>query len=224
MKRAMILAAGRGTRMGTLTETTSKVLLRVGNHYLIEYALQRLKEAGIFEIVINVFHFAEQIQDVIGDGSRYGVTIHYSIEDELLETGGGIVKALPLLGEEPFLVMSGDIISDFPLKTLTNKLTGLAHLVMVTNPAYHVSGDFGLDQNKLSLEATPKLTFANIGIYHPSLFRGCKPIPFRLASILTPNIQDHLITGEHYHGFWMNVGTPQDLVEANKLLQEPALR
>ena len=135
--RAMIFAAGRGERMRKLTELLPKPLLHVAGHYLIEYAICNLKRAGIREIVINVSYRGEQIKDALGNGERYGVNIVYSEEKERLETGGGIVQALPLLGDEPFVVMSSDIITDFPLQNLLHYSNSLAHLIMVPNPPYH---------------------------------------------------------------------------------------
>jgi len=211
MKRAMILAAGRGERMGELTAQTPKPLLRAGGRYLIDYAIQNLKQAGIKEIVINISYRAEQIKSALGDGSHYGVNIFYSEEAERLETGGGIFQALPLLGDEPFLVVSGDIITDFPLQQLPQHLDGLAHLVMVPNPAWHPHGDFGLHEGRLVLPADAKFTFGNIGVYHPALFANCQPGHFRLASLLNPAIEAGQVTGELYQGKWHNVGTPADL-------------
>src|SRR5262245_47836758 len=140
MKKAMILAAGRGERMGELTSLQPKPLLRVAGHYLIEYAIANIKRAGISDIVINVSYRADQIKSALGDGKRYGVNIVYSEEKERLETGGGIFQALPLLGNEPFLVYSCDIITNYPLNLLPHQPNGLAHLIMVTNPVYHPHG------------------------------------------------------------------------------------
>ncbi|OGT56706.1 MAG: hypothetical protein A3F14_00990 [Gammaproteobacteria bacterium RIFCSPHIGHO2_12_FULL_43_28] len=209
--RAMILAAGRGERMGVLTAKTPKPLLKVGQHYLIEYALSNLKRAGVIEIVINIAYHATLIKNALGDGRRYGLTIHYSEEENRLETGGGIFKALPLLGDEPFLVMSSDIITHYPLEKLPRQLTGLAHLVMIANPSYHPNGDFGLRDGIIDQSAKPTFTFANIGVYHPDLFSNCKPGYFPLKDVLLPAISDGRVTGEMYAGSWYNVGTPADL-------------
>lgn len=209
--RAMILAAGRGERMGALTADTPKPLLRVGQHYLIEYAIANLKKAGIREIVINLAYRGDQIQDALGDGSRYGVALLYSHEPQRLETGGGIFQALSLLGDEPFVVLSADVITAYPLTQLPKKPEGLAHLVMVSNPPYHPGGDFGLRENYIDAAATPKLTFGNVSVLSPALFAGCQPGYFRLGDVLLPAIKKRLITGEHYKGLWYNVGTPDDL-------------
>src|SRR5579872_5443509 len=142
--RAMILAAGKGERMGELTRHTSKALLKVQGRYLIEYSLMSLVRAGFTEIVINVCHFAQQIKDALGHGERYGVSIQYSDEVEALESGGGIFKALPLLGDNPFLVLSCDVICHYSLKQLPTNMDHLAHLVLVNNPDFHPRGDFCL--------------------------------------------------------------------------------
>lgn len=211
MKRAMILAAGRGERMGELTVNTPKPLLRVDGRYLIEYAISSMKNAGIYDIVINISWHAEQIKAALGNGSGYGVNIVYSEEPERLEVGGGILNALPLLGNEPFLVMSSDIITDYPLQELTSKLNGLAHILMVNNPDYHVEGDYGLTNGKIDLHAEKKFTFASVGVYSPDLFTHCTLKHFRLTHVLNPAILAGKVTGEHYQGCWRNVGTPADL-------------
>lgn len=218
--RAMILAAGRGERMGELTAQTPKPLLRVGEHCLIEYSIANLKRAGIEEIVINVSYHAEQIKTHLGDGKRYGVKLFYSEEKERLETGGGIFQALPLLGSDPFVVLSCDIITDFPLSTLPKQPTGLAHLVLVQNPSYHPRGDFGLVNDMVDLSAAPALTFANISVMRPELFANCDPGHFRLTKLLMPAIQNKQMTGECYQGLWYNVGTPDDLVQVRSRVNE----
>ena len=218
--RAMILAAGRGERMGEITHRVPKPLLRIAGNYLIEYALFSLKRAGIHEIVINISYLGDQIKAALGDGSRYGVTIAYSEEKERLETGGGIFQALPLLGEDPFIVMSSDIVTDYPLQQFPRHLNGLAHLVMVDNPSYHARGDFGLCQGVIDINAQPTLTFASVGIYHPALFAGCEPGHFRLTKVLHPAIAKGLVTGEHYQGTWYNVGTLEELSMADQRARE----
>jgi aminoglycoside/choline kinase family phosphotransferase len=217
-RRAMVLAAGQGKRMGELTARTPKPLLLVAGKYLIEYALLSLKEAGVSEIVINIANFGDQIKEALGCGKRYGLNIFYSEEKERLETGGGIYKALPLLGEGPFLVMSSDIITSYPLVQLQKReLSGLAHLVMVNNPPYNLQGDFGLRDGLLNLDVNETFTFANLAILHPGLFAGCGEGHFRLATtLLVPAIQQGKVTGEHFEGKWYNVGTPGDLLEVNK--------
>jgi N-acetyl-alpha-D-muramate 1-phosphate uridylyltransferase len=214
--RGMILAAGRGTRMRELTAKTPKPLLRVGKHYLIEYAIQRFKQAGIFEIVINIAYLAAQIKAALGSGERYGVNILYSEETEPLEAGGGLVTALPLLGDEPFICTSADVITDFPLQKFHAPTNALAHLMMVDNPHFLPAGDFGLREGMIDLDAKPTLTFGNVGIYDPTIFKGLpagKVIQW--AEIMMPHIKKHQISGEKYRGIWYNIGTPEDLAEAN---------
>lgn len=220
MKHAMILAAGRGERMGELTAKLPKPLLRVGGHFLIEYAIFNVKRAGIKEIIINLSYLGEQIKKALGDGTQYGVKILYSEELERLETGGGIFRALPLLGQEPFLVVSSDIITDYPLKQLPQHPDGLAHLVMVSNPSYHPCGDYGLCDGKINFESRPTLTFANIGVYRPELFSVCKAGNFRLTKVLNPVISAGRVSGEHYQGLWYNIGTPDDLTEVGQRARE----
>lgn len=212
--RAMILAAGRGERMGKLTEYTPKPLLKVHGKYLIEYALQSLIATNIKEIVINVSYKAELIQQTLGDGNQYGVQITYSIEKERLETGGGILNALHLLGRDPFIVISSDIITDFKLQKLTLPAGKLAHLILVDNPSFHPQGDFGLTNNLLNRITKPTFTFANMGIYDPAFFSNATPGYFPLSKLLFPAIDQGLISAEHYHGLWFNIGKPEDLEEA----------
>lgn len=209
----MILAAGRGERMGKLTADTPKPLLRAGGRYLIEYMIEQIKRAGITDIVINVAYRGEQIQQALGNGNQYGVHIEYSVEPERLETGGGIFQALPLLGSDPFLVVSSDVVTDFPLASLPQQPTGLAHLVLVKNPEFHPRGDFGLRDGLLDMNAKPAHTFANVGVYRPELFAACSPGYFPLNKILFPAIREGRVTGEFYQGSWFNIGTPEQLAE-----------
>ena len=207
--RGMILAAGRGTRMGALTDNIPKALLRVNGRYLIEYSLQSFIKIDVQDIVINVSYLGEQIKTALGDGKRYGVNIHYSEEPVALETGGGIVQALPLLGEDPFIVLSCDIVSDYPLQQLPAQPEGLAHLVMVNNPDFHPTGDFALVNGGLALDATPKFTFANIGIYRREFFAEKTATCFRMGDLMKQKISQ--LTGELYQGFWHNLGEPRQL-------------
>jgi MurNAc alpha-1-phosphate uridylyltransferase len=209
--RAMILAAGRGERMGILTAATPKPLLRANGTYLIEYVIQHLRQAGIIDIIINVAYCGDQIQQALGDGARHGVHIEYSVEEHRLETGGGIFKALPLLGSEPFIVVSSDVVTDFPLNKLPSQPIGLAHLVLVANPPFHPSGDFGLRDSYLDMDAKPAHTFANVGVYRPELFQACSPGHFPLNKLLFPAIRENQVTGEYYNGRWFNIGSPEQL-------------
>lgn len=213
----MILAAGRGTRMGMLTDITPKPLLRLGKYLLIEYSIFSLAKIGIQDIIINVSYLGEQIKQTLGDGSRYGVKIYYSEEPEALETGGGIYQALPLLGAEPFIVLSCDVVTDFSLQTLPTNPTGLAHIVLVNNPSYHPRGDFCLNEGKIYCGNDSTLTFSNVGVYRPELFASCNPGKFRLGPLLHEAIRQEKVTGEHYQGRWHNLGTPEELQKANEL-------
>lgn len=218
--RAMILAAGFGKRMRPLTEKIPKPLLKIKNIALIEYNIYALAAVGIKEIVINVSYLGAQIQKFLGSGSRFGVDIYYSVEASLLETGGGIVKALPQLGKEPFMVISADIITDFPLGTLSIPPQKLAHIVLVKNPPFLPSGDFCLKGDKVFLPPGETFTYANIGMYRPECFQGCPLRAWRLGDLLRTLIEKDLVSGQFYNGFWYNLGTPEDL---NECLQDARL-
>jgi len=211
--KSILLSAGLGERMKPLTLTTPKPLLKIGDTTLIDHALAQLQRAGITDVVINVHHLRDQIIKHCGDGSAFNLKIQYSIEDTLLETGGGIFNALPLLGNDPFLVLSADVWTDFPLQPLVHKKTNGAHLIFVDNPDYHPHGDYSLDvQGLVHLNAEKKLTYANIAIIHPNLFNAEKPGIFRLSSVFEKAIEKGCVTGEKYAGLWRNVGTPRDLM------------
>jgi len=209
--RAIILAAGRGTRMGSLTDAVPKPLLKVGDKYLIEYSIYALKKIGIEDIIINVSYLKDDIKTALGNGSAYGVRFHYSEEEEALETGGGIVKALPMLGKSPFIALSSDVICDYPLSKLPRRLKGLAHLVLVNNPSFHPKGDFNLNKNLLQNADQNDFTYANIGVYDPNLFTEQKITKFKLGTVLKTAVAESKITGEVYQGSWFNIGTPEDL-------------
>lgn len=210
--RAMILAAGRGERMRPLTDTTPKPLLRAGGRALIEYHLDALVHAGITDIVINHAHLGAQIEAALGDGARYGVCIRYSAEPEgALETGGGIQQALPLLGDGPFLVVNGDIWTDFDYATLPVDFTGEAYLVLIDNPEHHWAGDFSLNCGRVLDSDGLRLTFSGIGLYRASLFEGCTPGKFPLAPLLRAAMARHVVQGMHFQGRWWDIGTSQRL-------------
>lgn len=216
----MILAAGRGERMRPLTDHTPKPLLAVGGRKLIEHLIAALAQAGFRDLVINHAHLGEQIVAALGDGHRHGVRIAYSAEPAgALETGGGILQALPLLGGGPFLVVNGDIWTDYPFSRLPRQLTGLAHLVLVDNPEHHPDGDFGLDGTAVVAETSRKLTFSGIGVYSPSLFAGREPGRFPLAPLLRAAITRGAVSGEHYRGVWSDVGTPARLQALDAAVQ-----
>lgn len=214
----MILAAGRGERMRPLTDHTPKPLLRAGAHALIEYHILGLAQAGISQIIINHAHLGDQLEQALGDGRRYGVDIRYSAEGEALETGGGIFRALSLLGGGPFVVVNGDVWTDYPFVQLPEP-AGLAHLVLVDNPPHHPAGDFVLlSDGRVSDAAGPRLTFSGIGVYRPELFAACRPGRFPLAPLLRAAMAEGRVSGEHYRGGWVDVGTPERLAELDRRL------
>jgi len=219
--KAMILAAGKGERMRPLTLTTPKPLVRAGGVPLIEYHLQALAAGGFTEVVINHAWLGQQIEDYLGDGSRYGLSIQYSPEGEPLETGGGIFRALPLLGDEAFVVVNGDIWTDYDFRALRQPIAGLAHLVLADNPAHHPNGDFILvDGQVRDADAdTQTLTYSGIAVLHPQLFEGCSAGAFKLAPLFRKAMADGQVTGERLEGQWVDVGTYERLAEAEALIE-----
>lgn len=222
--KALIFAAGLGERMRPLTDTTPKPLLRVGGKPLIEWHLEKLAALGIGEVVVNTSWLAEQFPQALGDGARWSLRIHYLYEgDTPLETGGGMWNALPLLGEAPFLLVNGDVWTDFDFAGLPREPRGLAHLVMVDRPPQATHGDFALDADGcVRADGEHKLTYAGIGVYRPQLLDGWRdviPAPllangkpkFPLAPILRAHMADGAITGEHHRARWTDVGTPERL-------------
>jgi len=217
---AMILAAGRGNRMRPLTDHCPKPLLRAGGKPLIVHHIERLAAAGIRDLVINHAYLGEQIEAALGDGSALGVRIRYSPEGEALETGGGIFKALPLLGPEPFLVVNGDVWTDCPVPETRLAEGDLAHLVLVDNPPHHPAGDFALEAGRVRPEGSPRLTFSGIGIYHPDLFVDCVPGAFPLAPLLRDAMTQGRVGGRHHSGLWFDIGTPERLAELDRMLTQ----
>ncbi|MCX7078066.1 MAG: nucleotidyltransferase family protein [Pseudomonas sp.] len=219
--KAMILAAGKGERMRPLTLTTPKPLIRAAGVPLIEYHIQALAAAGFTEIVINHAWLGQQIEDYLGDGSQFGVNIQYSSEGEPLETGGGIFQALPLLGDEPFLVVNGDIWTDYDFSALRQPIAGLAHLVMVDNPVHHTAGDFTLvdAQVRNGESGLQTFTYSGIAVLHPALFAGCIAGAFKLAPLLRKAMAEGQVSGEHLQGQWVDVGTHERLAEVEHLLE-----
>lgn len=210
--KAMILAAGKGTRLQPLTDTCPKPLIKVGGKSLIVYHLENLKKAGFKDIVINVHHLSEQIIAALGTGEQWGLSITYSKETTLLETGGGICTALPLLGTEPFLIVNGDIWTDFDFAKLPKTIKSMAHLILIDNPEHNLKGDFTLGNNKRLNRATSSLdktyTYSGIAILDPNLFEGCDShTPFKLSPILDNARVANLLEGEYYSGKWTDVGT-----------------
>ena len=223
--RAMILAAGRGERMRPLTDHTPKPLLQAGGKPLIVWHIERLVRAGIPDLIINHAHLGKQIEQALGDGSRFGAHIHYSDEGTALEAAGGIAFALPLLGGAPFAVVNGDIWCDYDFAQLPalaatmQQHDDLAHLVLVDNPEHNSTGDFGLAGGRVT-DRAPRLTFSGIGLYQPALFatiqRGSKA---PLAPLLRAQIAAGRVSGEHHRGQWLDIGTAQRLDELDKQLR-----
>ncbi len=220
---AMVLAAGRGERMRPLTDTTPKPLLQVGAEPLIGWHLRRLAAAGVRRVVVNHAHLGAQIEARLGDGAAWGVQLAYSAEPGALETAGGIATALPLLGEGPFMVVNGDVYTDYPFARLLARAPQLdangvlAHLVLVANPEHNPKGDFALDADGRVHDA-PGLTFSGIGVYHPALFADTPAhVPAKLAPLLRAAMARGQVSGECWDGQWLDVGTPARLDDARML-------
>ncbi|MDO5506235.1 MAG: nucleotidyltransferase family protein [Pseudoxanthomonas suwonensis] len=232
--KALIFAAGLGERMRPLTDTTPKPLLPVGGKPLITWHLQKLAAMGVDEVVINTAWLADQFPATLGDGSAFGLRLHYSFEgDTPLETGGGMQQALPLLGEAPFLAVNGDIWTDFDFATLPAQPAGDAHLVLVDNPGHNPDGDFVLDGGRVRDTDGARLTFAGIGVYRPALLHDWRrvignapwadadPPRFKLAPLLRAAMQRNAVSGQHHAGAWTDVGTPQRLALLDETLSRP---
>ncbi|TBU76803.1 mannose-1-phosphate guanylyltransferase [Pseudomonas daroniae] len=220
--KAMILAAGKGERLRPLTLHTPKPLVHAAGVPLIEYHVRALARAGFTELVVNHAWLGQQIEDYLGDGERYGVSIRYSPEGEPLETGGGIFKALPLLGGEPFVVVNGDIFTDYDFANLRRPLTGQAHLVLVDNPPHHPKGDFLLHGGQVedAVAEHDSLTYSGIAVLGASLFADCQPGAFKLAPLLRNAMAGGNVSGERYSGRWVDVGTHERLAEVERLLMD----
>ena len=227
MAHALILAAGRGERMRPLTDATPKPLLRAGGKSLIEWQVERLVTGGLSELVINHSHLGLQIEQAIGDGRRYGARIRYSHEATALETAGGVAYALHLLGDEPFVVVSGDINTQFDYASLLPRLSEIAaapqrtvaHFVMVDNPPWHAKGDdMGVESGRI-VRGRERLTYGNIGAFHPGIFGG---VPRGSALRMFPwaygFVDEGRVSGEHFRGAWDNIGTPEQLSALDRRL------
>ncbi|WHZ20870.1 MAG: nucleotidyl transferase [Rhodanobacteraceae bacterium] len=240
--KALLFAAGRGERMRPLTDTTPKPLLAAGGKRLIEWHMERLATSGIREVVINIAHLADQFPEALGDGSRYGLRIQYSREGDVpLETGGGMLHALPLLGDAPFLAINADTFTDFDFAALPREPHGVAELVLVDNPPQHPQGDFGIGADGKLLQRADSpgtahaLTFAGIGVYRPDILRGWRsiigdvpgaretPPRFPLTPLLRAAIARYEIAWLHHQGFWTDVGTPERLAALDARLKEQHL-
>jgi MurNAc alpha-1-phosphate uridylyltransferase len=218
----MILAAGRGERMRPLTLERPKPLLEAGGAPLIVHHLRSLAAAGFADVVVNLSWLGTMIRESLGDGSRYGLRLHYSDEGpEPLETGGGIFRALPLLGAGPFLVLNGDVWTDLDWATLRERLApgDLAHLVLVPNPGHNARGDFVLEGSRIVERDGERLTFCGAGVYRAELFDGCSDGVFKLAPLLRGAARAGRVSGEVHEGRWLDIGTPERLAELDALLR-----
>ena len=210
--RAMILAAGKGERLRPLTDDVPKALVEVNGQSLLERHLQNVHDAGIERVVINLGWLGERIAERIGSGSGFGLEVVYSIEgDNILETGGGIHKALPMLGDDPFLVVNADIYTDMPVPSIELANEHVGHLVMVPTPDYRDHGDFDLVGGMIRNGDAPSLTFSGVAIYRPEFFAGCEPGRFPLAPMLREAAEARTLAGSLYEGLWADIGTPERL-------------
>ncbi len=225
--KAMLLAAGRGERMRPLSDRIPKPLLEVGGKPLIAWQIERLAKGGFADLVINHAHLGSMIEDALGDGRRFGVRIRYSAEGQALETAGGIVNALPLLGDQPFAVISSDIYTEFDYGSLAPRLRALAdgdeaiaHFVLTDNPPFHPQGDMGLIDGRVTLNP-PRLNYGNIAVLHPRIFHGIhRGTKMKLFPPLFNYVEQGKISGEYYRGRWFNIGTPEQLAALDRLLKD----
>ena len=214
----MILAAGRGERLRPLTDRTPKPLVMIGNKPLLGHQLQWLHDAGIKEVVVNVHHLAGQIRQAIGTGSDFGVRVQYSVEKELLDTGGGIKNALGQLGDGPFVVLNGDIWTDFPFATLRGLQPKSAHLVLTPTPPEKPTADFYLDQGYVRRGDANNLTYCGIAVLTPGLFDDAPHGAFSLRDLYFAEAQAGTLRGEVLSGTWIDIGTPGQLQRARQLV------
>ena len=209
--KAMILSAGCGGRLGKLAKELPKPLLSIKRKPIIFYHLERLAKANVTDIVMNLYYKADMIQQVLGDGSKFGVRLHYSIEEHLLNTGGGIYQTLPYFNDQPFIVISCDVWSDFSFANFSLPEGMLAHLLMVENPRSHPQGDFSLDHGMIAEKGTVKFTYSGIAVLHPKLFQGYATGRFPLIDPLLKAIRAGKVSGEHFTGEWVNINTMNEL-------------
>ncbi len=226
----MILAAGRGERMRPLTDRRPKPLVSIAGTPMIEYAVRKLARAGVRDLVVNLGYRGAQIREHLGQGEAFGVRIAYSDEgDPPLETGGGVFRALELLGDAPFLLVNADVYAEFGFEALVRHARemparDLAHLVLVPNPEHRREGDFGLDGNRARNDGDPRMTFSGISIVRPELFLNCEDGRFPLAPLLRQAAACEQLGGERFDGAWSDVGTPQRLSELENMLRDRGLR
>ena len=215
---AMILAAGHGKRLRPITDQMPKALVEVRGRSLVERHLDAVRSAGVDTVVINLGRLGEMIAERVGSGEQYGLSVLYSDEgDNILETGGGIHKALPILGDEPFLVVNADIYTDMPLPTQHLDDDAMAHLVLVPKPPYKANGDFDLVDKKVRNSAHPELTFSGVAVYRPEFFAACSPGRFPLAPMLQDAADEGRLSGTVYTGLWEDVGTVERLAGLNRV-------
>ena len=216
--KAIILAAGKGKRFGETTKKIPKPLIKLGNFTLIEHNIFLLKKYGFNDVVINVSYLSQMIIDYLGDGSKYGISIKYSIEKpEPLETGGGIHNAMSLLGNNIFLVINSDIYTDCTLSDIILPKNDLASLVMVKNPKHNLNGDFSLSNSRIKFNQNNKLTYSGIGIYNPEIFNNIKLSNYMLIKLLLPAIKLGRVSGQFHKGIWLDIGDEEKLKNAEKL-------
>ena len=227
-RRALILAAGRGERLRPLTDTIPKPLLPAGGRPLVEWQVERLAAAGFRDLVVNHAHLGAMIEQALGDGTRFGARIRYSPEWPALETAGGIAKALPLLGSAPFVVVSGDIHTDYDFASLAARIDAIgrdpescvAHFVLVDNPPWHAQGDMGLVDGRVRVEGGVRLTYGNIGVFDPRPFLAIPPeTRLKLFPWMYRFVEEGRVTGERYAGPWDNVGTAEQLAQLDRRLR-----
>jgi MurNAc alpha-1-phosphate uridylyltransferase len=215
--RAMLLAAGRGERLRPLTDKVPKALVEVHGQSLLERHLENIRDAGIEDVVINLGWLGEKVRERIGSGADYGLNVAYSDEgDNILETGGGIHKALHLLGSDPFLVVNADIYTDMPVPNVALPEDALGHLVLVPSPDYREAGDFDLEDGLVRNGETPSLTFSGFSVYRPEFFDGCEAGRFSIVPMLREAADDGRLRGSMYAGLWADVGTPERLEAAHE--------
>lgn len=220
IKQAMIFAAGKGERMGELTRKMPKPLLEVNGQPLIVYHIKKLAAIGVTDCLINLRYLGEKIQQALGDGHQFNLRLHYSYESEALETAGGIIHVLDFFENQPFILVSADVFTDYPFENLLKQLPVLemqkilGHLVMVDNPTHHAAGDFVIQPSGLLGFDGQKLNYAGVGLYHPQLFADYAPGYRKIGDVMQEAVRHQQLSGEHYRGRWLNVDTPERLAMA----------